>query len=225
MRGLLSLLPWAAWMLVVGGQAWGEVRYYQDSSGVTWKEETRTVQRPVHDVKMQEQQQTYYREQVKTDVQNYQYTAYTPSQRYEWVPRWHGWWRIFEGPHVAYHLEPRVVWNSTPYQVSVPVTRREFVPETRTVQVPTSELRMESKEEVVRTAVAGPAPALATNPWPPSGYAYASPPGSSPWAYGPAAPVYMPAQPVYPMYGGIARVDTEPPKWGVPDDGGWHAIR
>jgi hypothetical protein len=207
-----------------------EVRYYRDERGVTWREEHRNVEEQVAETSISSQPQAVYREKYSTDTRQHQYLAYVPTTEYQWVPRWHGWWRIFEGPHLAYHLQPRTVWKSIPYTVSVPTLNREWVAETRNVQAPTSESRVKTREIVRRTPVSPGSSALAAGSWggshalfdPYGGYdptrAFAMPPVSP-------VPQYVPAYGQAQAYGGIARLDSDPPRWANPSEGAWQMRR
>ncbi|MCA9189759.1 MAG: hypothetical protein R3E01_07085 [Pirellulaceae bacterium] len=191
------------------GQDAGQSRYY-NQDGVTFRETTTTVKEPVSETKWQSQQQTTYRERYITEMQPVQRQVYAPVTQYEWVPRWHGWWRVFQGPHLAYHLEPRTSWQAASMTYQLPVTKREVVPETRTVQVPVTTLRMVEREQVQRTAVAAsPQTRVAYNA--PMVDPYATVP-----AYG------------YLSVGGIARYESDPPRYStaaLPDDSGWRPRR
>jgi hypothetical protein len=193
-----------------------EVRYYQDQNGVTWREETSKVQRPVRELEMETRQQQVYRQQDTTSVQQYQYLTYSPVVQYQWVPRVHDWWRIFQEPYVAYHLEPSVTWQPRPYQISVPTTQRQWIPETRTVQVPVARLKMVEQEQTTRTAVQADPRWLA-------GQTPPAPPASSGALATAPSPTYLPAPQVTSQYGGIARLDDGLPRVGMAER--WHTLR
>ena len=192
------------------------VRYYQDSQGTTWREERSVVRQPVRAVQLEPQEQRVYREQYRTQMEQYQYLSYSPVVQYEWVPRLHDWWRVFQQPYVAYHLEPQVQWQARSYAVQVPVTQRELVAETRTAHVPVARLKFEDREQVTRTAVTPDGPSLAQqlpgttlDPHERGGWVAAPRwPASS-------SPVDVPPGEPRSAYGGIARMDDGLPRVGT----------
>ena len=143
-----------------------DVRYYEQD-GITYREVRSTTQRPVVDVTYQNREETVYRQQVTTKFEDYSQLSYQPVTTYRWEPRWHGWWRIFRGPHVAYHLVPSTTWQAQAHTVRVPITQTQWVPETRVVQQPVKQLKMVEQPQVTRTAM-GPAASQTTALNPPN---------------------------------------------------------
>jgi hypothetical protein len=205
-----------------------ESRYFEEG-GITFRETRTKIQQPVQELEYKDEQQTYYRERYITDMQPSAQTVYQPAVQYVWEPRWHGWWRIFEGPHVAYHLVPRSTWQPQVVNYQVPVTRREVIPETRTVRVAVPKLSMKEVENVTRVAV-GPAAGRVAVPPPPGAtapsMAWNLPPAPVAAQSLPGAPVYIPASPAYAYtpygvsppyspYGGVARLYSDPPRYGA----------
>ena len=139
--------------LVVVGSLHGEaVRYYEEN-GATIREARSTVQVPVNDLRYQEQSQTYYRPYTTTQMTQVAVPTPVTATQYRWVPRWHGWWNVFRGPHLAYHLESERKRVTTLHTATVPVTRTAMVPETRTARVPVPYVRYEPREQVTRTVM------------------------------------------------------------------------
>ena len=140
-------------VLTVVSRLHGEaVRYYEEN-GATIREARSTVQVPVNDVRFAEQTQTYYR--PYTTSQLTQVAVPTPATvtQYRWVPKWHGWWNIVRGPHLAYHLESERKRVTTLQTATVPVTQTAMVPETRTTHVAVPYVRYEPREQVTRTVM------------------------------------------------------------------------
>jgi hypothetical protein len=119
-----------------------ETRYFE-KDGVTYRELRQVVRRPVNETRYEERQQTVWRPQVVTEVQQMQ-----------WEPRWHGVLNPFKSPHVAYHAVPRTTWQPSVETVQSPVTKSEWVAETRTVRVPVTELRFAEEERITRVPMA-----------------------------------------------------------------------
>lgn len=228
----LSVVTLHVWPCSVRSQE--ETRYF-DHGGWKYRETKTRVRVPVRELRFEDQQQTFYEPEYKTEFQTYQRPIYQPVTQYQWEPRWHGWWNIFDGPHLAYHLRPTTVWQSGTQTIRIPVTRQEFVPETRTVRVAIPQLKFIEKDQVTRTAIAPSATqSMATRPAATDAtsvnpaYRTATPVYVAPFT----TPAYVPA-PFYSQYpsrydgafGGIARLNDDPPRYGIPASGTWQARR
>jgi hypothetical protein len=128
------------------------VRYFEQN-GATIREARTKVQVPVTELKVTAVPQTYYRQQTTAQVAQIATPIRQPVTQYQWVPKWHGWWNVFKGPHLAYHLESRRKWATTWATTNVPVTSTALVPETRTAQVTVPTVRYEDREQVTRTVM------------------------------------------------------------------------
>ncbi len=129
-----------------------DVRYFE-KDGVTYREVSRRVQRPISETRVEERAQTVYREQYVTESRPTTRTVYTPVTEYHLEARWHGLLNPFVQPYVGYHHVPRTRWETRVEEIPQTVTRRQLVPETRTVQVPVRSHRMVEDEVITRTAV------------------------------------------------------------------------
>lgn len=221
-----------------------DVRFYEQG-GITYRETKTKVRRPVREIEYQDQQQTFYREKYATQMQSVREYRYQAITQYYWEPRVHGRWNVFTGPHLAYHLRPQTTWQHQTRLAEYPVTQRTYEPQTRTVRTAVPKLSFKEEEVVARTAV-GPAASgrqLATAPAPqPPTIAWNLTPNRPSYTYGwSRAPVYVPAYPQvaqnyitpgwnYGAYGGVARLDGDPPRYGngystAPNAGAWQARR
>ncbi|MCE9548446.1 MAG: hypothetical protein K8T25_23475 [Planctomycetia bacterium] len=196
----------AAQLATAESAAAQEVRYYQDG-GVTYREVRQLVPRSVVETRMEQRQQTVYKQQYTTQTVPTTQTVYTPVTEYRWEPRWHNTWNPFSEPYVAYQLVPSTRWETRTQQVQQTVTKTDIVPQTQTVQVPVTTQRVVNEEFISRTAVQGPAPVL----------------GAVPAAGGyPAAGVYpaaLPASSQPQPIGGISKLGNDPPR----DGGTWRS--
>jgi len=129
-----------------------EVRYYE-KDGVTYKETRRVVREPISETRLEQKQQTVYREQYRTEMKDSQRTVYQPVTEYRWQAYLHGRWNPLVQPYWAYRLVPSTRWVARQETVRMPVTQRELVPETRTVQVPITTQRVAEREIIERVAV------------------------------------------------------------------------
>ena len=137
-----------------------EVRYFE-KDGVTYRETSQMVQRPVTETRLETREQTVYREQYQRQVNESVRSVVTPVTEYRWVTVMRGRWNPFSQPYYTQELAPVRRWETRQEVVQTPVYRRELVPETRTVQVPITTQRVATEEVIRRVAVSGSAPAAA----------------------------------------------------------------
>jgi len=201
------MLPrWLALMSLCVSAASGfaqDVRHYGDN-GQNRTETPQTVRRPVSEVTYETQARAVYETRNQTEMQTFARPVYVPVTQYQWVPRWHGWWRVFRGPHVAYHLMPQTVWTVQRQEYQLPSTRLVTVPSTTTAQVPRAENSFVQGQEATREPVG----TLRSN--------------SQLLSSRPTFDAYADLT----HYGGIARMDADPPRYGpVASSGGWRPRR
>ena len=123
--------------------------YYTDpSTGIVYRQVTKTVERPVVETRMETQQQTQLRPQTVTESKPEVRTLYTPVIEYQWEPRLEGRWNPFRQPTVAYRHVPRARWQAQQQVVNRTQTRTEWVAENRTVQVPKRLTRIEREQKI-----------------------------------------------------------------------------
>lgn len=192
-------------ILVVANPTNGEpkttVRYY-DQGDQTIRETRNVTREPVREIHYRTEQQTTYRPKPGS-VRNVTDTYYVSVTKYRWETRWHNKWNLLQQPHLAYHAVPYTAWE--PRQVTRQVVEASagMVPETKTVRVPVPTLRFVERQNVTRVAVGSSNTRLA------------------------AVPQYDTAETRQPIYGGIARLDGDPPRYGAARtaDDGWRARR
>ena len=198
------------------------VRYYEDG-GLMYCETRIKLRHPVSEVKYKELKQTHYRNQYTTELHPVVRNTYVPVTTYGWQPEVMGKWNPFVQPHIAYRPVPRVSWSVQPQTVQVPVTRRSVVPETRTIQVPETNLRYVEREYVRRVPV-GPAPTIGGTRSAPGAASTVSDSGQSLAAdrnnsgSSGRQQVYRPpnlSTSHQQVYGGVARYEADPPRYGV----------
>ncbi len=129
-----------------------DVRYYEDG-GITYRETTQTVKRPIPHTEMQPRDVTYYREKYTTDLQDVTRTYQVPVTQYQYEPHVEGRWNPFAQPTVTYRMVPRTHWETKTEVVKIPVSRREVVPETVTHQVPVTTHKIAEDKVVSRVAI------------------------------------------------------------------------
>jgi hypothetical protein len=180
---------------VGSGQA-DEVRYYQQN-GVTYCETRRTIRERVPETRYEERQQTFYREELGTDIRSQFRSYWTPVTEYRWESFWVGRWNPLVRPYLAYRYVPRTHWEQRMETVKTPVPCRRVTPETRAVKVPIPGWRVVEREETRRVAVA----IVPLDPAPfPAGGSLGTPRGE---------------------VGGIALLDEDPPRLGT--NSGWRS--
>lgn len=129
-----------------------EVRYFE-KDGITYREARRTVRRPIAETRLEDREQTVYREQRHTEYREETRNYVTPQTRYEWRTCLKNRWNPFTQPYLTQQLVPIRSWESREEVVQIPVTRRELVAEKRTVKVPVTTRRIAEEEVITRTAV------------------------------------------------------------------------
>jgi len=167
-----------------------EVRYYVEN-GITYCETKRTVQRPVYQTQMQQTTQTVYRAQPTTELRPITRVRWVPVTEYRCESHWVGRWNPFVEPYLAAEYVPYTRWQPCTETIQVPVTSTRLVPETQNVQVPVTVCRTVPEEVVSRVPVTA-------KPW-----AVVSPSSACAGGAG-AGPI-----------GGVARLDKDPPRYGV----------
>jgi hypothetical protein len=225
LTAMLSMVP-------AGLSRGDDVRYYE-KDGVTYCETRRVVQQRVPVTQMQQQPQTYYREQYTTEVRDTVRTCWTPVTQYQTEAVMVGRWNPFVTPYVEYHTVPTVRWEQKSQVVKTPVTCRKLVPETKMVSSPVTAWQTVEQEVINRFAVTGkpsgaavaasraPAPTTAavSSSSPPS---ILSPPArltpsvaaSRPSMIAPPTPVDTPEVARRDQVGGISRLDAAGPRPG-----------
>ncbi|UUO08035.1 hypothetical protein M4951_06880 [Blastopirellula sp. J2-11] len=126
---------------------------YVQENGVTYREVVDTVQRPVVETTMQQHTEQVYVERYTTDVHESQRTYHVPVTEYRWEAYTPISLNIFAPPRIAYRWAPQTRWEPRVETVRTPVTRRDLVPETRTVSRPVTTTRMVDEKRISRVAV------------------------------------------------------------------------
>ena len=99
-------------LLVAASRATAQdVRYYEDG-GITYRETTQTVRRPIPHTEMQSRDVTYYREKYTTDLQDVTRTYQVPVTQYVYEPRVENRWNPFTQPTLTYRMVPRTHWET-----------------------------------------------------------------------------------------------------------------
>ena len=129
-----------------------EVRYYEED-GTTYRETRRTSRRPVSERSLEPRERTVHRERITTEWRDTYQTHLTPVTEYRWESYWVGRWNPLRQPALVHHVVPRTRWEYRTSKVSTPHTRRDWVPETETVHVPVTKMRMAEEEVITRVAV------------------------------------------------------------------------
>ena len=201
-RQILVVLIFASFFLP-SPAAGDQVRYYQEN-GITYCETRRTVQRPVCETTMQQTTRTVYKEQCYTETKDVTQVSWCPVTAYQPETYWVGRWNPFVEPYLETRWVPQTTWQQRTEVVKLPVTCRKLVPEVQQVQVPVTTQKLVSEDVVVsRVAVSSPVPCVGQTVSNPAYYpaqTYVGNPGSIPSGQ---------------QIGGIARLNQDPPRYGV----------
>ncbi len=144
----------ASVVLVQDAAAQNTGQYVDESTGIVYRQVTRTIEKPVVETKIEQREQTVYRPQTITETKPEARTVYTPVVEYQWQPRLEGRWNPFRQPTVAYQHVPTTRWEARNEIVNRTSARTQWVAETRTVDVPQQLVRMEREQKVEYEAVA-----------------------------------------------------------------------
>lgn len=127
--------------------------------GVKYQVTRQTVQQTVPVTIMKDQQQTVYTPKASTENVTHQQVYSIPVTQYEVVPVLHGRWNPFVEPYYTYETQLVTRYQEQVVNVQIPVSKSEWVTETKTVQVPVTEYRTAQQEIVTRVALTGGEPA------------------------------------------------------------------
>ena len=197
-----------------GAASADETRFYEEN-GITYQETKRKVARPITETRWEDRQQTVYREKITCQCTDVPRSYYVQTTTLEPEAYWVNRWNPFRQPYVAQRMVPRTRWEVRNDTIKVPNPRRELVPETVAVRVPTTSTRMVEEEFISRVAVSSrPIGAntanLAATPivgQPTLATRYATGPVST------AGGVVAGGA----VVGGVARLDSDPPRAGNND--------
>ena len=129
-----------------------EVKFVEEN-GITYRETTQTIRRPLPETKLESQEVTVYREQLSTELKQIDRTYQIPITEYQWVPGWQRSWNPFAAPVLTYRLMQVTRYETRTEPVKIPVTTRKVVPEKLTQQVPVTTQRIVEDRFISRVAV------------------------------------------------------------------------
>jgi hypothetical protein len=124
-------------------------------NGVKHQVTRQTVEQRVPVTIMQDRQQTVYAPKISTETIAHQQVYSVPVTQYEVVPVLHGRWNPFVEPYYTYETQLVTRYQEQVVNVQIPVSKSEWVTETKTVQVPVTEYRTAQQEIVTKVALTG----------------------------------------------------------------------
>lgn len=123
--------------------------------GITYRETRQVVEQMMPVTTMKDQQQTVMTPKVSNETVAHQQVYSIPVTQYEVVPVLHGRWNPFAEPYYTYETQLVTRYQEQTVNVQIPVTKSEWVTETKTVQVPVTEYKMAKQEIVTTVALTG----------------------------------------------------------------------
>jgi hypothetical protein len=205
-KGMASMLvrqilvvPIVASIFSLSSAAGDQLRYYQEN-GITYCETRRTVQHPVCETQMQQTTRTVYKEQYYTETKDVVQVSWRPVTTYRAETHWVGILNPFVEPALETQWIPQTSWQQQSQVVKMPVTCRKLVSEVQQVQVPVTTQKIVSQEVVSRVAVGGPVPRVVPQSIATPTQSFVGIPGSINSGE---------------KIGGIARLNQDPPRYGV----------
>lgn len=127
-----------------------------EENGIRYRVTKQITKRPIYETKVEQQQQTVYREQYNTQFQTSYRTYLVPITEYRMEPYVANRWNPFAAPYTAYRYVPVTRWETRQEPISVPIVRRDWVPQQQTVHIPRTTTTM-VEDEVVSKIALGPA--------------------------------------------------------------------
>ncbi|WP_164103991.1 hypothetical protein [Candidatus Laterigemmans baculatus] len=144
----------------VVGNPWDHQAAAEDSNlitdpttGIVYRKEFKTVERPVVETRMEQKVVTVSTPQTVNELEPVSQTYFTPVVRYGVEARWHGLWNPFKPATLAYHYVPQTQWEARTETYNRVKTSTRWVAEQRVVNEPTRVVRMEKQQEEQLVAV------------------------------------------------------------------------
>jgi hypothetical protein len=193
-----------------------EGRYVREN-GFLYYDLYRSVPKYVNETSLQQSTRTVYKEQLDTETKEVPRTWWCPVTTYRQETEMVGRWNFFIEPYYETQIVPETRWVQHCDKVKMPVTTRKLIPETQTVQVPVTHQRVVYEKVLVSRIVVN----------------TASPPAPTPSA-SPTIPNWQPAvTTTLPRYqplqgeriGGIARLESDPPRYSTNPSGSSSMMR
>ncbi|WP_146520822.1 hypothetical protein [Stieleria varia] len=123
--------------------------FMQDpATGITYAKTIQTIERPVVETVVENQEQLVYRPETVTEIKPEVQTVYAPVTEVKWRPYMEGRWNPFRQPTVAYRPVAETYWQRSNQVVNRTTSTTKFVPEKRTVQVARQVPKMK-REQVI----------------------------------------------------------------------------
>jgi hypothetical protein len=146
-----TLMTFAA--VLAAGQSVADDVKYVEKDGITYQETRRVIRRPIAETRLEQREQTIYRDKYSTDFQPSERRYLAPITEYQWQPEWVNPWNPFAAAYVTYRWVPVTRWVERSETVRIPITRKDVVPEKITTNVPVTTQRFAEDEYVTRVAV------------------------------------------------------------------------
>lgn len=122
--------------------------YTNPDTGIVYRQVIRTIERPIVEHKMTEQQHTVYQPKTVVETRPTTRRTYTPVTEFRLTPHVEGRWNPFRQPTVAYHHVPETHWQARDEVISETTTQVQWEAVTQTIQVPQRLTRMTHERKV-----------------------------------------------------------------------------
>jgi hypothetical protein len=169
-----------------------DVQYY-DQNGITYRQTTQTVKRPITETHLEARESIVYRPRVTTELRDTPQSTPLLITEYHWTPVYRRTWNVFAPPQLTYEWLPQTRMETRTDIVKTACTRSEYVPEKVTYQAPvTTQTYVEDK--IVSHVAVGRSPNAAAN------VAVQAPPSTDQNGV---------------SIGGISKMESDPPRGGT----------
>ncbi len=137
--------------------------YTNPDTGIVYRKVIRSIERPVVETKMTQQQQTVYQPKTVVETRPKTRRTYVPVTEFRWLPQVEGRWNPFRQPTVTYHHVPETHWQARDEVVSETTTQVHWEAVTKTVEIPQRLTRMTREQKVAYEPVGRVAPQASTS--------------------------------------------------------------
>lgn len=122
--------------------------YTDPATGIVYRRNVRTVERPVTETVMTKQEQTVYTPETVVSSTPEVRRTLTPVVEYRWQPKMEGRWNPFREPRVAYHHVPEMRWQARDEVVNKTDTYVQWKAEKKITEVPQRLTRIAREQKV-----------------------------------------------------------------------------
>ncbi|MAI70703.1 MAG: hypothetical protein CMM01_07320 [Rhodopirellula sp.] len=151
---LIVLVTAATSITLLTEEATAQTGFFTDpQTGIVYRQVSRTIEKPVFETKLSQHSEVVYRPHTIRETKPENRTVMTPVVEYKWKPKLTGRWNPFRPPSIRYEKVPLTTWVARTEVVHRTKTTTTWIPENRTLEVPTQTVRTSREHSVAYEAV------------------------------------------------------------------------